>query len=173
MEACRGLEEHGCVSFSHLLQIYTWYFLSYVTDMYQLCRELALDRKQTTILEEYWERSRARDASSLQAINKDSPLTSPVMSFNASRASPRKGHARNRSASDAGALIPPGHRLSPFHPAWSLTTLLDTFGPLIFPIHRAALLRKRILISTHAPVHETCNFGKFSWASHTLLVTLI
>lgn len=123
-----------------------------------MAAELAVDRKQTTILEEYWERSRARDGGGQQALNKDSPLTSPVVSFNLSRGSPRRGHARNRSASDAAALIPPGHRLSPFHPAWSLTTLLDTFGPLIFPIHRAALLRKRILISTHAPVHETCNF---------------
>lgn len=38
--------------------------------------------------------------------------------------------------------------------------MLDKFGPLIFPIHRAALLRKRILISCHAPVHETCDFGR-------------
>lgn len=134
--------------------------------MSSLHRELAVDRKQTTILEEYWERSRARDGGGQQALNKDSPLTSPVVSFNLSRGSPRRGHARNRSASDAAALIPPGHRLSPFHPAWSLTTLLDTFGPLIFPIHRAALLRKRILISTHAPVHETCNFGRSSLTFH-------
>ena len=131
-----------------------------MADRMRLRRELAVDRKQTTILEEYWERSRARDGVSQPATNKDSPLTSPVVSFNLSRTTLKKGHARNRSASDAAALIPPGHRLSPFHPAWSLTNLLDTFGPLIFPIHRAALLRKRILISTHAPVHETCNFGR-------------
>ncbi|CAK7268609.1 hypothetical protein SEPCBS57363_003180 [Sporothrix epigloea] len=69
------------------------------------------------------------------------------------------GHARNRSASDGTALLlPPGHHLSPYHPAWSLTTLLDNFGPLIFPIYRAALLRKRILISAHAPVREVNNF---------------
>lgn len=62
--------------------------------------------------------------------------------------------------SDGAALLAaPGHKLSPYHPAWSLTRLLDTFGPLIFPIQRAALLRKRILISCHAPVHEMCNFG--------------
>lgn len=70
-----------------------------------------------------------------------------------------KGHGRNRSASDGTALLPPGHNLSPHHPAWSLPHLLEAFGPLIFPIHRAALLRKRILITAHAPVEETCNFG--------------
>ncbi len=82
------------------------------------------------------------------------------MSFQSLRQAPVRGHRRKRSASDGAALVPPGHRLSPYHPAWSLTKLLDTFGPLIFPIHRAALLRKRILISTHTPVHEVCNFGR-------------
>jgi hypothetical protein len=86
-------------------------------------------------------------------------MGSPTVSFQSVLPTPVKGHSRKRSASDGTALIPPGHRLSPFHPAWSLTKLLDTFGPLIFPIQRAALLRKRILISTHAPVHEICNFG--------------
>jgi hypothetical protein len=56
-------------------------------------------------------------------------------------------------------LLPPGQTLSPHHPAWSLPHLLEAFGPLIFPIHRAALLRKRILITAHAPVQEPCNFG--------------
>ncbi len=78
----------------------------------------------------------------------------------------RSQHTRNRSASDGTALLlPPGHRLSPHHPAWSLTSLLETFGPLIFPIYRAALLRKRILISTHAPVREVNNFGRSSEGS--------
>lgn len=70
------------------------------------------------------------------------------------------GHTRNRSASDGNSLAPAEHKLSPYHPAWSLTRLLDKFGPLIFPIQRAALLRQRILISCHAPVHEICDFGE-------------
>lgn len=123
-----------------------------------LAAKLAADRTQTHLLEEYWEMTRAHETSVPQPL-KDTPLASPVFSLTANRAGPGKGHTRNRSASDGAALMPPGHRLSPFHPAWSLTSLLDTFGPLIFPIHRAALLRKRILISCHAPVHEVCNFG--------------
>jgi hypothetical protein len=50
-------------------------------------------------------------------------------------------------------------RLSPLHPARSLERLLDVFGPLVFPVYRAALLRKRILIACHVPVHQVCNFG--------------
>ncbi|KAK4662110.1 uncharacterized protein QC763_710700 [Podospora pseudopauciseta] len=123
----------------------------------EMASKLVQDRKQTQILEEYWERNGARETSAPQPL-KDEPLASPALSFRAVRPPLGRGHTRNRSASDGTALIPPGHRLSPYHPAWSLTSLLDTFGPLIFPVHRAALLRKRILISCHAPVHEVCNF---------------
>ncbi len=119
-------------------------------------RKLATNPKETEALEAYWEKNKANGTTAPQPL-KDTPLSSPSVGFKDSQ--PGKGHARNRSASDGAALVPPGHRLSPFHPAWSLTTLLDTFGPLIFPIHRAALLRKRILISGHAPVREVCNFG--------------
>jgi hypothetical protein len=49
--------------------------------------------------------------------------------------------------------------LTPFHPASSLPDFIESFGPLIFPLYRAALLRKRILIMTEAPVHTPCNYG--------------
>lgn len=39
----------------------------------------------------------------------------------------------------------------------SLAHDLDTFGPLIFPLQRAALLKKRILIITPTPVQPACN----------------
>jgi hypothetical protein len=131
----------------------------------EIAAKLAADRKQTQLLEEYWEKNGVRGSSAPQPL-RDAPLDSPVLSIKASRPGLGKGHLRNRSASDGTALIPPGHRLSPYHPAWSLTALLDTFGPLIFPIHRAALLRKRILISCHAPVHEACNFGMLPYLLH-------
>jgi hypothetical protein len=37
---------------------------------------------------------------------------------------------------------------------------LKLFGPLIFPLYRAALLRKRILIVTDTPVEFACNLGE-------------
>lgn len=120
-----------------------------------MAAHLALDRKQTQVLEEYWDKCGTRDPSRQPGPIKDSPLSSPAFA----RRPSLKSHARNRSASEGAALISSEPRLSPFHPAWSLNNLLDTFGPLIFPIHRAALLRKRTLISAHAPVHEVCNFG--------------
>lgn len=121
--------------------------------------KLVVDNKDTSILEEFWEKNQAReptdDGDAEDAVPINDP-ESPISTVKDSKTS--QGHTRNRSASDGAALMLPGHRLSPFHPAWSLTKLLDTFGPLIFPIHRAALLHKRILISGHAPVEQACNF---------------
>ncbi len=132
-----------------------------VADDRPLYSALAADGKQIQLLQQYWDQNGARETSAPQPLKPlgDTPVSSPSLSLKSSRPGPGVGHTRSRSASDGAALIPPGHRLSPYHPAWSLTALLDTFGPLIFPIHRAALLRKRILISTHTPVHEACNFG--------------
>ncbi|KAL8700736.1 MAG: hypothetical protein Q9224_000833, partial [Gallowayella concinna] len=70
----------------------------------------------------------------------------------------RQPRTRNRAVSSASALAPPGQTLSAHHPAQSLSTFLDTFGPLVFPLYRAALLRKRILLIGQAPVEVTCNF---------------
>ncbi|KAL8414236.1 hypothetical protein RB594_005456 [Gaeumannomyces avenae] len=124
-------------------------------ELREMAEKLAIDPKDTSMLERYWTANKAPDAVANMEPLRDSPLSSPSVNF-ATVAG--KGHSRKRSASDGNALIAPGHRLSPFHPAWSLTALLDTFGPLIFPIHRAALLRQRILISTHAPVHQACDY---------------
>ncbi|KAA8568377.1 hypothetical protein MFRU_029g00950 [Monilinia fructicola] len=123
-----------------------------------IASELILDESKTERLEEFWEKHKGEDSG--KAKDTDSLLDSPSSARFKSRNTPPKstGHNRNRSASDGAALLPPGHTLSVYHPAWSLPRLLETFGPMIFPIHRAALLRKRILISAHAPVHETCDF---------------
>lgn len=117
-------------------------------DLKVLASKLAKNPEATDILEEYWKAHQAGSATS----------DDHIPSLPASPSTGRKGHSRNRSASDAVTLVAPEHKLSPFHPAWSLALLLDNFGPLIFPIYRAALLRKRILISCHAPVHQICDF---------------
>ncbi|KUJ21113.1 uncharacterized protein LY89DRAFT_427016 [Mollisia scopiformis] len=125
----------------------------------EMASELIIDTSETKVLEEYWEEHKAQGPA--PPADSDSLLDSPSsIRFKPIRTTPSKlkGHTRNRSASDGTALLPPGHTLSTYHPARSLLRLLETFGPLIFPIHRAALLRKRILITAHAPVQEICNF---------------
>ncbi|ODA80157.1 hypothetical protein RJ55_03115 [Drechmeria coniospora] len=117
-------------------------------DLKDMAAKLAKDRNMTEVLEQYWNANKAKDAGSVYCPADLPP--SPTLD--------RKTPAGNQSSSDGHALLPAQHKLSPNHPAWSLSKLLDKFGPLIFPIHRAALLRKRILISCHAPVHEVCDF---------------
>ncbi|KAH7170198.1 hypothetical protein EDB81DRAFT_155278 [Dactylonectria macrodidyma] len=121
----------------------------------EMAAKLAEDRKNTGILEDYWTANKEKPGQVNRRLSGETPVSSPLAP---SETFGREGHIRNRSASDGTSVVPAGHRLSPYHPAWSLTSLLDKFGPLIFPIHRAALLRKRILISCHAPVHEICDF---------------
>lgn len=130
-----------------------------------MAQKLVANGKETAVLQEYWQKNQASEETMTQpeALLSSESLDTTAVTFQTptqtqSRTPRKSKHSRKRSASDGAALLPPGHKLSPFHPAWSLTSLLDTFGPLIFPIHRAALLRKRILISCHAPVQEVCNF---------------
>lgn len=120
-----------------------------------MANQMILDPTNTKLLEAFWEEHKPANtlASSESASILDSPSS---IQFQPAQKPLESG--RNRSASDGTALLS-SHNLAPYHPAWSLPHLLETFGPLIFPIHRAALLRKRILLTSHAPVHETCNFG--------------
>ncbi|ETN43025.1 uncharacterized protein HMPREF1541_02183 [Cyphellophora europaea CBS 101466] len=71
------------------------------------------------------------------------------------------GHAdgyKNLRAMSTGSDFPQGtHSLTPHHPATKLMDTLQLFGPLIFLLYRAALLRKRILFVTEAPVELACN----------------
>ncbi|OWO92947.1 hypothetical protein B2J93_3111 [Marssonina coronariae] len=124
----------------------------------EMARELIVDTTQLNLLEEYWEEHGARGPSPPETdLLLDSPSS---LKFKPVRTVPGnlKGHGRNCSASDGATILHPGQSLSTNHPAWSLPRLLYAFGPMIFPLYRAALLRKRILITAHAPVQETCDF---------------
>ncbi|KAJ5493718.1 hypothetical protein N7463_009805 [Penicillium fimorum] len=86
----------------------------------------------------------------------ESPLDSPLsLRF---RPSEQPDQSRNRAFSDAMVLETFRPALTPFHPASSLPDFTECFGPLIFPLYRAALLRKRILFIGEAPVHTSCNY---------------
>lgn len=78
----------------------------------------------------------------------DSPLESPI----SVRFKPNERQDEALESSHRPAL-------TRYHPASSLPHLVDSFGPLIFPLYRAALLRKRILLMVEAPVHIPCNYG--------------
>lgn len=108
------------------------------------------DIKDFSRLEDYWERYRCWvDAAPVQGPNESSEsLGQP------------EGHRKSRSMSTVTTSFHSTHYLTPHHPATTLLEAIKLFGPLIFPVYRAALLRKRILVVTEAPVEFSCNFGE-------------
>ena len=65
----------------------------------------------------------------------------------------------NLTNQDRSKITSQKHHLSPSHPATSVNELLETCGPLIFPLHRAALLRKRVLFLCSPPLRKACDIG--------------
>jgi DENN domain-containing protein 11 len=110
------------------------------------------------MLEEYWEKNRIKDEHSAEAAVEDSPMLGPP-----SKSSPQSnGYRRPRAISDATAMMTSHQMLSSHHPAISLPGFITAFGPLVFPLYRAALLRKRILMVGDPPVEPNCNLGNVS-----------
>ncbi|KAJ8102895.1 hypothetical protein POJ06DRAFT_246006 [Lipomyces tetrasporus] len=75
-----------------------------------------------------------------------------------------KGYvAASSSDNDADSLAPSNVINSPpilpkSHPAHSLPSFLDTFGPLVFKVWKAALARERILVVGDVPIEQGCHY---------------
>ncbi|KAI5274621.1 hypothetical protein E4T47_02352 [Aureobasidium subglaciale] len=98
------------------------------------------DDSSLHVLEEYWDQNRVPSIDGQEAEHGEP-----------------SSQRKRRALSDAAGLHPSNPTLSHDHPAMSLARHLDTFGPLVFPLQRATLLKKRILIMSPAPVHDACN----------------
>jgi hypothetical protein len=71
-----------------------------------------------------------------------------------------KGSIRDRAISTVTAIPKDEERLPEYHPALAILQYLALFGPLVFRLQQAALLRKRILFVGSPPVRTTCEFGE-------------
>ena len=123
-------------------------------------RNLVQDPTKTRVLEDFWLAHKLPSEEGSPQGAADSPSDGQAKRRQSQHPANGQTRTRHRAVSTASALAPPGQSLSPHHPALSLPILLDTFGPLIFPVYKAALLRKRILVVGQAPVELACNFGK-------------
>ena len=127
-------------------------------------RVLVKNPESTQPLEDFWKQHQLHDED--EPTQNNSEVPSP--SFDKSKRSQGQPspnglpRTRNRAISTASALAPSRQGVSSHHPALSLPSFLDTFGPLIFPLYKAALLRRRILLVGYAPVELTCNYGRAS-----------
>ncbi|KAL1963651.1 hypothetical protein VTN77DRAFT_7972 [Rasamsonia byssochlamydoides] len=120
----------------------------------ELAKKCAEDVSDTQPLVDYWEKHRAQEDESITESPPDSPATLRAKSNGDRPDSLRRG----RRSSEATALETTRPVLAPFHPALSLPDFVDAFGPLVFPLYRASLLRKRILLVTEAPVQTSCDY---------------
>ncbi|KAL5115497.1 hypothetical protein ACEQ8H_006638 [Pleosporales sp. CAS-2024a] len=67
-------------------------------------------------------------------------------------------HTSRAHGETAAAAAGDEERLPAFHPARAMLPYLDMFGPLVFRLQQAALLRKRILFVGRPPVRAMCEF---------------
>ncbi|PNS15223.1 Protein dml1 [Sphaceloma murrayae] len=105
-------------------------------------------------LEAYWQKCGVKTAAEELRVAALEEPSSPL----AVKPADLKKKRRSRALSDAAGFSVREHVLSPDHPALSMPDFLDTFGPLIFPLYRAALLRKRVLLLGSAPIQRSCDF---------------
>ncbi|KAF1835141.1 hypothetical protein BDW02DRAFT_568288 [Decorospora gaudefroyi] len=108
----------------------------------KMAAALADDTDTVTPLEEFWHE---------QTLNRSSKGES---SDNGNA----KGHSRARAISTVSAVMKDEESLPEYHPALSILCYLDMFGPLVFRLQQAALLRKRILFVGVPPVRAACEF---------------
>ena len=87
-----------------------------------------------------------------------SPPASPILSRHSSYKNYTSFREERHLNQAKTTSLLPNHVLSNLHPVLSLHDLISFFGPLIFPLYRAALCRKRILLVTEAPVQRACHF---------------
>lgn len=116
----------------------------------QLARDVVSNAQDTGSLELFWRKHKQDEATRTEAA---SPSAVKRMSL-----PPGLERKRKRASSDSSTRFSNQQGVSFDHPALSVAALLDAFGPLLFPLYRAALLRKRILLLGTPPVQPTCNF---------------
>lgn len=125
-----------------------------------LARDLAKDPSNTELLEHFWQEHQCREEGEATRLNlgEESPSVQREKRRQLKSSPNGQPRTRNRAVSSASAFAPSGQALSAHHPALSIKAFLDAFGPLVFPLYKAALLRKRILLIGQAPVESACNF---------------
>ena len=137
----------SCCQFNQIGKVCHSALFTTIPHLCHSSRSLVDDASDTQLLEKYWEEHKMADSESGDA---QSPQLSPFS----------LAQRKQRALSSATLGTDERQTLPAYHPALSLCKYVDVFGPLIFPLHRAALLRKRILIVTAAPVRDACEFGK-------------
>ena len=122
----------------------------HATELRRLAKDVVTNAEDTESLELYWKKHEQDGTAKMETT---SPSAVRRMSL-----PPGLERKRKRASSDTTTRFSSEQDVPFDHPALSVPELLDTFGPLLFPLYRAALLRKRILLLGTPPVQRSCNF---------------
>jgi hypothetical protein len=120
----------------------------------RVAKKIMQDKEDTGALEQYWEEYKIRASSVPPEESTDDLFQSRSKQHGQGQAN---GYQKFRSMSAGSVFVPGSHSLGAHHPATKLMAMFDLFGPLIFPLYRFALLKKRILILGEAPVEMGCD----------------
>ena len=123
----------------------------HAAELRRLAGSTVKDIRDVRALELFWKDRRQDEA----ADDIEAPTPSVVRRMSLPPGLERK---RKRAQSQASVGIESEHGIAADHPALSMLDFLYTFGPLIFPLYRSALLRKRVLLLGPPPVQTSCNF---------------
>jgi hypothetical protein len=108
----------------------------------KMAAALAEDPDSVTPLEEFWQEQTEQSRPHGEALDGEG-----------------RGHSRGRAISTVSAVMKEDERLPQYHPALAILQYMDVFGPLVYRLQQAALLRKRILFVGIPPVRAMCEFG--------------
>ncbi|KAK5100341.1 hypothetical protein LTS08_005090 [Lithohypha guttulata] len=115
----------------------------YAQELKELARQLIDNLNNHDPLEKFWEEHHSKSENEQR---------------DRSESHDSDGYQKTRAPSISILTSPSNSPTLPaHHPALALPELLTMFGPLLFPLFRAALLQKRILILGEAPVEHICN----------------
>ncbi|KAK4545309.1 hypothetical protein LTR36_003489 [Oleoguttula mirabilis] len=119
----------------------------HAAELRELAKGLVKNTSDTRALELFWKKHRQDNG------NQKGSASSATQH----RDSLPAGLKRKRGSFDATTELKLDAEGAIDHPALYMPALLDAFGPLLFPLYRAALLRKRILLLGSPPVQLNCN----------------
>lgn len=119
-------------------------------ELRSLARDIVKDPHDTRALELFWRKHKSEAANRKGSASPDAKRGLGEASTSSKK--------RKRAVSEATLAGINIETVWPKdHPASQVPALLDTFGPLLFPLHRAALARKRVLLLGNPAVQEHAN----------------
>lgn len=119
----------------------------HAAELRQLAKGLVKNTSDARALELFWKKHRQDNGNKQKRVSSSTQHRDSLL----------PGSKRRRGSSDAAIGLKMDAEGATDHPALYMPALFDAFGPLLFPLQRAALLRKRILLLGSPPVQYNCN----------------